>query len=78
MAMKSDTDGYIAIIFAPTYRLRVSRIFDVLCTGSPIQTFDPKVKYPNTAIISYVKVADPMDPAMTMFMRFWVLLLSSL
>ena len=44
--------------------------------GEP--TFDPNVRYPNTAMISYMKAAPPIDEPMTTFILAWVLRFISL
>lgn len=43
-----------------------------------LRTLEPKVRYPNTATISKVIIADPIEPPMTVFILAWVFDLSSL
>ena len=74
-AIKSDVDGYMAIIFAPTYVMHVRNSTNA--RGLKL-TLDPKVKYPKIAITSYVMAADPIALPITTFIRFWLFVISSL
>lgn len=67
-AMNNEVDGYMAMMFGPTWN--TSEYGRSQLSGTRARTLEPNVKYPKTAMISYINAADPIAVPITRFILF--------